>query len=117
MSKTKGHVVINVEECKGCGICIETCPADVLYQSDDLNSHGYHPAAYKGEGCRGCGFCYYSCPEPGAITVFKDWEEITETGYCPHCEEEHKIFKRDENEDYYYCTKCLNKIEKENTPA
>lgn len=64
-------VIINEDECKGCGLCIEICPKDVLFQQPHLNRMGYHPAGYRGEGCIGCGFCFYACPEPGAITVLK----------------------------------------------
>ena len=64
-------VVIRDDECKGCGLCIEACPEDVLFEQKHLNRMGYHPAGYKGEGCTGCGYCFYQCPEPGAITVYK----------------------------------------------
>ncbi|RKY90012.1 4Fe-4S ferredoxin [candidate division KSB1 bacterium] len=64
-------VIIRVDECKGCGYCVEACPVKVLVQSKKLNIKGYHPAEYKGSGCTGCGVCFYTCPEPGAITVIK----------------------------------------------
>ncbi len=67
---------IDQEECKGCGLCVAACPRHVLEISSRLNSKGYHPSSYKGEGCIGCGNCFYSCPEPGAITVYlKDYVE------------------------------------------
>lgn len=68
---THPKVVIREEECKGCGLCIEACPQDVLFCQKHLNRMGYHPAGYTGEGCTGCGYCFYQCPEPGAITVYK----------------------------------------------
>jgi len=64
------RIEILEEECKGCGLCIHYCPKGVIEASHSLNSHGYHPARYKGEGCTGCGICFYTCPEPGAITVY-----------------------------------------------
>ena len=64
-------VVVREDECKGCGLCVEVCPEDVLFQQSHFNRLGYHPAGYRGEGCIGCGFCFYQCPEPGAITVYK----------------------------------------------
>ncbi|HVP47604.1 MAG TPA: 4Fe-4S dicluster domain-containing protein [Bryobacteraceae bacterium] len=67
----KGSVVINGEECKGCGLCVVSCALGVLRQSDSLNRYGYHPAEYAGHGCNGCGLCFYACPEPGAIAVYK----------------------------------------------
>ncbi len=68
----KDHtVIVNEDECKGCGLCIDICPKDVLFELSHLNRMGYHPAGYRGEGCIGCSFCFYACPEPGAITVLK----------------------------------------------
>jgi NAD-dependent dihydropyrimidine dehydrogenase PreA subunit len=71
---------IDQEECKGCGLCVASCPAKVLEISARLNSKGYHPSSYKGQGCVGCGNCFYTCPEPGAMKVFLK-------GYVPGGEE------------------------------
>lgn len=68
----RGSVTIKAEECKGCGLCVESCPPKVLELEPGLNFYGAHPAHYKGEGCTGCGICFYCCPEPGAITVYKE---------------------------------------------
>jgi len=65
----RGNIEISKHLCKGCGLCIETCPAKVLVQGDELNRQGYYAAVYKGSGCTGCSICFYVCPEPGAITV------------------------------------------------
>jgi len=67
----RGNIEINVEECKGCGLCVESCPPKCLALADDLSAYGVHPAVYAGEGCTGCGICFYCCPEPGAIVVFR----------------------------------------------
>lgn len=64
-------VEVNMDTCKGCGLCIASCPKKVLVSSPKLNSKGYHFTAYIGEGCIGCGNCFYNCPEPDAITVYK----------------------------------------------
>jgi NAD-dependent dihydropyrimidine dehydrogenase PreA subunit len=66
-----GWVVINTEECKGCGMCILACPAGCLAFSSDFNHQGYHSVRYSGEGCRADGLCFYACPEPGAITLYR----------------------------------------------
>ena len=71
MSQDKGKVVINAEECKGCGLCVDVCTPKALQLSEHLNRYGYHPAVYSGSGCNGCGLCFFTCPEPGAITVYK----------------------------------------------
>ncbi|MGC8809542.1 MAG: 4Fe-4S binding protein, partial [bacterium] len=47
-----------VEEkyCKGCGICIEFCPAKVLQFSKKINSRGYFPPESNNmEKCKKCG--------------------------------------------------------------
>ena len=67
----RGKVEINVEECKGCGLCIESCPVKCLELAQELSHYGVHPAQYAGQDCTGCGICFYWCPEPGAITVYR----------------------------------------------
>jgi 2-oxoglutarate ferredoxin oxidoreductase subunit delta len=67
----RGNIGINIEECKGCGLCVESCPPKCLALADELSAYGVHPALYAGDGCTGCGICFYCCPEPGAITVFR----------------------------------------------
>ena len=62
---------IDVEECKGCGLCVESCPPKCLELAPELSSYGVHPAHYTGEHCTGCGICFYCCPEPGAIMVYR----------------------------------------------
>ncbi len=70
-TQPRGDVKINTEECKGCGLCVESCPPKVLFLAPELNAYGVHPAHYTGEKCTGCGICFYCCPEPGAITVLR----------------------------------------------
>ena len=67
----RGKVTIDVEECKGCGLCVESCPPKCLELAPELSSYGVHPARYTGQGCTGCGICFYCCPEPGAIQVYR----------------------------------------------
>jgi len=71
MAEPRGSVEINQEECKGCGLCVDSCPPKCLALLPELNAYGIHPAHYTGEKCTGCGICFYCCPEPGAITVFR----------------------------------------------
>ncbi len=67
----RGSISIDEEECKGCGLCVEACPTDVLHLSEHINHYGYPSATYMGAGCTGCGICFLACPEPGAITVLR----------------------------------------------
>lgn len=65
----KNLVEIDQERCKGCGLCIDACPKQVLGFSESYNSKSYHPAEVQNqEACIGCGFCYSMCPDV-CITV------------------------------------------------
>ena len=67
--RDRGLLQVDVDECKGCGLCVEACPPKVIQLSERLNHYGYRSALYAGAGCTGCGICFIACPEPGAITV------------------------------------------------
>jgi 2-oxoglutarate ferredoxin oxidoreductase subunit delta len=68
---SRGLLQIDIDECKGCGLCIEACPPKVISMSEALNHYGYRTAVYAGAGCTACGICFMACPEPGAITVLR----------------------------------------------
>jgi 2-oxoglutarate ferredoxin oxidoreductase subunit delta len=61
---------VNEEKCKGCGLCEEACPKQIIRLSADrLNGKGYHPAeVFEPEKCIGCAMCAMMCPDV-AITV------------------------------------------------
>jgi len=62
-------IEINEELCKGCDICIDFCPMEVLAISESINRRGYYtPEVVKEEKCIGCRLCELVCPE-FAITV------------------------------------------------
>ena len=67
----RGMVIVNSEECKGCGLCVAACPPKVMRLGELLNRYGYHTAEYLGSGCTGCGICFFACPEPGGIMVLR----------------------------------------------
>ena len=55
---------IDEELCKGCSICTEFCPEDILKDSDTINKHGYYPPVVTKKGdCHGCRLCELLCPE------------------------------------------------------
>lgn len=68
-----GRVVIDVERCKGCELCREACPKDVLALAEDLNAKGYRPVILLDphHDCTGCALCATVCPD-GCITVYRD---------------------------------------------
>ena len=44
MSKIKGAIVVDTERCKGCALCVEACPQDVIALAlKKVNVHGYRP--------------------------------------------------------------------------
>lgn len=71
VTQARGKITINSEECKGCGLCLESCPPKCIEFAPQLSHRGVHPARYTGKDCTGCGICFYCCPEPGAITVYR----------------------------------------------
>jgi len=57
--------------CKGCGLCIDACPKNIIEFSTGLNVKGYHSATVTNENmsqCIGCSFCAVMCPDV-CITV------------------------------------------------
>ncbi len=69
--RDRGLLRVDVNECKGCGLCVEACPPKVISMSEGLNHYGYRTATYAAAGCTACGICFMACPEPGAITVLR----------------------------------------------
>ncbi len=58
------QVHIIEDRCKGCGLCVEYCPRQVLRMSEAFNRKGYHPPlVVDADGCLGCRFCEELCPE------------------------------------------------------
>lgn len=71
MAKFKGTVVVNVERCKGCELCVAACPTDALVMSKHANTKGYNYAVLANEdACIGCASCGYVCPD-GCLTIYK----------------------------------------------
>ena len=72
----RGEVHIIADRCKGCRLCIEFCPKDVLEESDELNKRGVHPPKVKSDAtCILCGFCEAICPDFAIYTTEKPREE------------------------------------------
>lgn len=71
MAKVKGAVVIDTEKCKGCEVCVVTCPTGTLALSAEVNGKGYNYSySANPETCIGCANCAVVCPD-GVITVYK----------------------------------------------
>ncbi len=66
------YIEIAQDTCKGCSLCVNACPKQILeISSDVLNAKGYPTLkCIDPSKCIGCSFCGLICPEI-AITVFK----------------------------------------------
>ena len=77
MAKIKGAIVVDIDRCKGCELCIVSCPTDVLLMTHEVNGKGYHYAYMENpDNCTGCSNCGIMCPD-GAITVYRIKSEET----------------------------------------
>jgi len=62
-------IIVNPDLCKGCDICIESCPKKVYGKSEELNKKGvYLPYLENEEKCKKCHLCELLCPDQ-AVTV------------------------------------------------
>lgn len=71
----RGQVFLIPERCKGCQMCVEFCPQQVLRMSSRMNSRGYHYleiAPGKENACVHCEFCMMVCPEFAIFTLEVD---------------------------------------------
>lgn len=67
----RGDIVINIERCKGCSVCLTACPNHVLQLSNEVNNKGYHYVVKVNSECVGCANCAVVCPD-AVITVYRE---------------------------------------------
>lgn len=71
MAKIRGAIVVDMEKCKGCGLCVVACPAKVIGLAKEVNGKGYNYAQMVNpDACIGCASCALVCPD-SVITVYK----------------------------------------------
>lgn len=71
MSKIRGAIVVDNERCKGCALCVEACPQDVISLAKKVNVSGYpFVEVVSQDNCIGCASCAIVCPD-GCITVYR----------------------------------------------
>lgn len=57
--------IIDEELCIACSQCVDLCPQDVFWGSDQNSP----PVVSYGEECWHCGICVETCPQEGAVKV------------------------------------------------
>jgi 2-oxoglutarate ferredoxin oxidoreductase subunit delta len=71
MSESRGKIIIDVERCKGCGLCIIACPKKCIRLSGQADLRGIRLAKLiDNPDCNGCTLCAIICPDV-AIDVYK----------------------------------------------
>ena len=66
----KGTIVVDVELCKGCAVCVQACPNNTIALSKKVNGKGYNYLEMVNDACIGCANCAIVCPD-GVITVYR----------------------------------------------
>ncbi len=70
--------IIESERCKGCGLCVNICPKNVLEIVDKVNAKGHFPVHQaRPEDCIHCTMCCIVCPDV-AIEIKKTQEETAD---------------------------------------
>jgi 2-oxoglutarate ferredoxin oxidoreductase subunit delta len=64
-------VVVAIERCKGCGLCVDVCPPHVLQLDVGVvNAMGHHPVRLTdAEACTSCAKCARVCPD-AVLTIY-----------------------------------------------
>jgi 2-oxoglutarate ferredoxin oxidoreductase subunit delta len=64
-------VLVAIERCKGCGLCVDACQPRVLeLDASFVNAMGHHPVhLVDADGCTSCAKCARVCPD-AALTIF-----------------------------------------------
>ena len=71
----KALFAVSPELCKGCGLCIEKCPSQVIDWSDVIDIYGTAIVeAKRMERCTGCRLCQLICPDT-AIDIIREGKE------------------------------------------
>ena len=72
MTKEVEKIVIDIEKCKGCGLCVVACDKKILLMSKKLNKKGIHYVEFKDlKDCKSCTMCAIICPDV-CIEVYKE---------------------------------------------
>jgi len=76
--KKKYEIILDLEQCDGCKLCIEFCPKELITTDvDKFNSRMLHYAVViASEDCVGCRQCERLCPTASIFIKETDIEEV-----------------------------------------
>jgi 2-oxoglutarate ferredoxin oxidoreductase subunit delta len=75
-------LVIDETRCKGCALCVQACPRNLIAVSEKINKQGFLPAQISPENlreCTSCALCAQMCPDV-AITVYREGKDARRDG-------------------------------------
>jgi 2-oxoglutarate ferredoxin oxidoreductase subunit delta len=71
-------IEIDDSRCKGCGLCAEACPRQLLKLGEETNEAGYAVAVMICQDkCAGCAFCACMCPAVAIVVYSRQKNEYT----------------------------------------
>jgi len=84
LSPSNYRARIDVENCKGCGLCVKRCPMEAVHleESPQANNKTGKVAVLDREICIGCGVCAHKCP--AEAIVLEECEEIRKPARNAH---------------------------------
>jgi len=57
-------ITIDKNHCKGCELCVRSCPMQIISMSKQLTTRGYYYAqVHDPHRCIGCRICAVTCPD------------------------------------------------------
>ena len=69
--------VVEVERCKGCGLCVIVCAKKVLEISETVSAKGYSSVFQaRPDDCIKCTLCCIMCPDVAITIIETDKEEM-----------------------------------------
>ncbi len=58
------QILIDRDLCKGCELCVNACPQEILALGQEINAKGYFFASVvEQKRCIGCRLCCITCPD------------------------------------------------------
>ena len=104
--RVRGELILNLPECIGCGICVETCPNNALkmvdYDSENPKNKKKRAPHLDLGMCSFCGLCVEQCPYDvlhHGTTYDKAYLTMADMHRTPHIMYEDWVEQRGEEEE------------------